>query len=108
MSELQFAVFNLGPFSVCQACANEDNRPNFDPCCWKAGTSLLIERELKHSLDRAVGPWCKRLHYAASGAFSVMALARPRAPALHLEGPGTLQGQVSQPHCSQNLTCSVE
>lgn len=76
MSELQFAVFNLGPVSVCQACANGDNRPNFDLCCWKAGISLLMGRELKNSLDRAVGPCCKRdvrLHYAVSRAFSVMA-----------------------------------
>lgn len=76
MSELQFAVFHLGPVSVCQACANGDNRPNFDLCCWKAGISLLMGRELKNSLDRAVGPCCKsdvRLHYAVSRALSVMA-----------------------------------
>ena len=92
MSELQFAVFNLGPVSFCQACANGDNRPNFDPCCWKAGVSLLMERELNHSLDRAVGPHYRRdarLHYAASAAFSVMASVHPTAATHHLEGLGT-------------------
>lgn len=33
--------------------------PNSDLCCRKAGTSLLMERELKHSLDRAAGPHYK-------------------------------------------------
>lgn len=107
MSELQFAVFNLESVFVSQACANGDNRPNFDLCCWKAGISLLMERELKHSLGRATGPHYKqdeRLHYAASE----MVLAHPAAAIQHPEGPGTLRVQVSQPHCSENLTCSME
>jgi len=62
---------------------------------------------IKHSCDRAIGPRYKRdarLHPAAPGASSVMALGHPTAAAQHLEGPGTLQGPVSQPHSSGNLT----
>lgn len=60
--------------------------PNSDLCCRKAGTSLLMERELKHSLDRAAGPHYKHF-MRVSGTLSEMALVHSTAATQHLEGP---------------------